>query len=171
GAGTTGVQLLEALTHSANYLPIGFIDTSKTLWGQYVGGLKVYRPERMAALIERHAVREVLLALPKARRRERQVALRRLEPLKVTVRSLPAIEDLAPGRVTVSDLRPVGAEDLLGRDPVPPDAALLARNIVDKSVMVTGAGGSIGAELIRQILRYGPPRRLVLLESSEEHLY
>ena len=86
------------------------------------------------------------------------------------MRTLPAIEDLAAGRVTVSDLRPVEAEDLLGRDPVPPNAALLARNIEDKSVMVTGAGGSIGSELVRQILRQGP-RRLVLLDAGEGPLY
>jgi FlaA1/EpsC-like NDP-sugar epimerase len=171
GAGATGVQLLEALRHSANYVPVGFIDTSTTLWGQYVGGLKVYRPERLAALIERNEVREVLLALPRARRAERQAVLRRLEALSVGVRTLPAIEDLATGRVTVSDLRPVGAEDLLGREPVPPDADLLKRTIVGRSVMVTGAGGSIGSELVRQILRYGPPRRLVLLEASEAQLH
>ena len=129
GAGTTGVQLLEALRRSGTYEPIGFIDMSPTLWGQYVAGLKVYRPERMAAIVQRHDVREVLLAMPKAKRRERQAALRQLEPLMVSVRTLPAIEDLAAGRVTVSDLRPVEAEDLLGRDPVPPNAALLARNI------------------------------------------
>jgi FlaA1/EpsC-like NDP-sugar epimerase len=171
GAGTAGVQLLEALRHGSNYVPIGFIDTSATLWGQYVGGIKVYRPERMAALIENNDIREVLLALPKARRRERQQALRQLETLSVAVRTLPALEDLASGSVTVSDLRPVGAEDLLGRDPVPPDAALLRRTILERSVMVTGAGGSIGAELVRQILRYGPPRVLVLLEASEAQLH
>ena len=98
----------------------------------------------------------MLLAMPKARRRERQAALRQLEPLMVKVRTLPAIEDLASGRVTVSDLRPVEADDLLGRDPVPPNAELLARNIADKSVLVTGAGGSIGSELVRQILRQRP---------------
>jgi FlaA1/EpsC-like NDP-sugar epimerase len=171
GAGTTGVQLLDALRHAPNYVPIGFIDTSETLWGQYVGGLKVYRPQRMAALIERNDIREVLLALPKARRRERQTALRQLEALPVGVRTLPAIEDLATGRVTVSDLMPVGAEDLLGRDPVPPDADLLRRSISGGSVLVTGAGGSIGSELVRQILHYGMPRALVLLEASEAQLH
>jgi FlaA1/EpsC-like NDP-sugar epimerase len=171
GAGTTGVQLLEALRHSRNYAPIGFIDTSATLWGQYVGGLKVYRPERIPALLERNDVREVLLALPQARRRERQAALRQLSAYSVAVRTLPAIEDLATGRVTVSDLRPVGAEDLLGREPVPPDAALLRRTIIGRSVLVTGAGGSIGSELVRQILHYGPPRALVLLEASEAQLH
>jgi FlaA1/EpsC-like NDP-sugar epimerase len=170
GAGTTGVQLLEALRRSETYVPVGFVDMSPTLWGQYVAGLKVFRPERMAGLVQRHDVTEVLLAMPKANRRERRAALRQLEALMVGVRTLPAIEDLAAGRVTVSDLRPVEAEDLLGRDPVPPNTELLARNIEDKSVLVTGAGGSIGSELVRQILRHGP-RRLVLLEAGEGQLY
>jgi FlaA1/EpsC-like NDP-sugar epimerase len=171
GAGAAGVQLLEALRHGSNYVPIGFIDTSETLWGQYVGGIKVYRPQRMASLIASNDIREVMLALPKARRRERQLALRQLEALSVAVRTLPALEDVASGSVTVSDLRPVGAEDLLGREPVPPDADLLRRTILGRSVMVTGAGGSIGSELVRQILRHGPPRVLVLLEASEAQLH
>jgi FlaA1/EpsC-like NDP-sugar epimerase len=170
GAGTTGVQLLDELRRSGAYEPIGFIDTSPTLWGMYVGGLKVYRPERLPSMVQRRNVREVLLAMPMVRRRERRAALRQLETLAVSVRTLPAIEDLASGRVTVSDLRPVGAEDLLGRDPVPPNATLLARNIQGKSVMVTGAGGSIGSELVRQILRQDP-RRLVLLDAGEGALY
>jgi len=170
GAGTPGIQLLEALRHAGGYQPVGFIDTSPTLWGQYVAGIKVYRPERLAGLIETHDVREVLLAMPQSMRAERRDALRRLEPLMVGVRLLPALEDLAEGRVTVSDLRPVEVEDLLGRDPVPPDAGLLARNIAGKSVMVTGAGGSIGSELVRQVLHHGP-RRLVLLELGEGPLF
>jgi FlaA1/EpsC-like NDP-sugar epimerase len=170
GADRTGVQLLEALRRAGTYDPVGFIDNTPTLWGQYVADLKVYRPERLHALVQHRDVREVLLALPKASRRERQAALRQLEPLAVNVRTLPAIEDLAAGRVTVSDLRPVEAEDLLGRDPVPPNATLMARNIANKSVMVTGAGGSIGSELVRQILRQRP-RRLVLFDAGEGQLY
>ena len=120
GAGTTGVQLLDELRRSSTYEAIGFIDMSPTLWGMYVSGLKVYRPERLANIVQRKDVTEVLLAMPMARRQERRAALRQLEPLMVKVRSLPAIEDLASGRVTVNDLRPIEAEDLLGRDPVPP---------------------------------------------------
>jgi FlaA1/EpsC-like NDP-sugar epimerase len=170
GAGTTGVQLLEELRRSGTYDPIGFIDMSPTLWGQYIAGLKVYRPERLPAIVQRKEIREVLLAMPRARRMERRAALSELENLTVSVRTLPAIEDLAAGRVTVSDLRPVEADDLLGRDPVPPNADLLARNIAGRSVMVTGAGGSIGSELVRQVLRQGP-RRLILLDASEGALY
>jgi FlaA1/EpsC-like NDP-sugar epimerase len=170
GAGTTGVQLLEELRRAGTYEPIGFIDTSPTLWGMYVSGLKVYRPQRLPGIVQRKDIHEVLLAMPMARRQERRAALHQLEPLMVKVRTLPGIEDLAAGRVTVSDLRPVEAEDLLGRDPIPPDAELLSRNITGKSVMVTGAGGSIGSELVRQILRQNP-KRLVLLEAGEGQLY
>jgi FlaA1/EpsC-like NDP-sugar epimerase len=170
GAGTTGVQLLEALRCAGSCEPVAFVDPNPTMRSQYVGGLKVYLPDRLPGLIQRLGVDEVLLVMPKARRRDRQAALRQLEALKMRVRTLPAIEDVAAGRFTVSDLRPVETEDLLGRDPVPPDAALLARNIAGKSVMVTGAGGSIGSELVRQVIRQGP-RRLVLFERSEAHLY
>jgi FlaA1/EpsC-like NDP-sugar epimerase len=170
GAGSAGVQLLEALHAAGSYRPVCFIDPDPTLRGQYVGGLRVWPPERMAEMLHRFGVEEVLMAMPKARRRDRRTALGELERLKVRVRTLPAIEDVAAGRFTVSDLRPVGTEDLLGREPVPPDAALLARNIAGKSVLVTGAGGSIGAELVRQIVRQGP-KRLVLFERSETALY
>ncbi len=170
GAGKTGVQLVDALRNAGNYAPVGFVDPSPTMWGQYVAGLKVYRPERMAGIIQRHDVREVLLAMPSTHRHERQAALRQLESLKVSVRTLPAIEDLASGRVTASDLRPVEARDLLERDPVSPNLELLARNIRGKAVLVTGAGGSIGSELVRQILRQGPCR-LVLMDAAEPPLY
>jgi FlaA1/EpsC-like NDP-sugar epimerase len=170
GAGTTGVQLLEALNAAGGYKPAAFVDPEQTLAGQFVAGLKVYRPERITGLIQHFGVQEVLLAMPKARRHDRQAALRELERLKIRVRTLPAMEDVAAGRVTVSDLRHVEADDLLGRDAIPPDKTLLARNIAGKSVLVTGAGGSIGSELVRQVLAQGP-RRLVLLERSESHLY
>jgi FlaA1/EpsC-like NDP-sugar epimerase len=170
GADKTGVQLLEALKASEGYKPVAFVDPEKTLAGQFVAGLKVFPPRRLAGLIQRFDVEEVLLAMPKARRQDRRAALRQLEQLKVRVRTLPAMEDVASGRVTVSDLRHVEAEDLLGRDAVPSNAALLERNIAGKSVMVTGAGGSIGSELVRQILPHRP-KRLVLLERSEAHLY
>jgi UDP-N-acetylglucosamine 4,6-dehydratase len=170
GAETTGMQLLEALQSAGHCEAVAFIDPNPTLRGQYVGELRVHPPEHLPGLVKRLDIDEILLAMPKARRHDRQAALRQLEALHMRVRTLPAIEDVAAGRFTVSDLRPIDTEDLLGRDPVPPDPALLARNIAGKSVMVTGAGGSIGSELVRQIVRQGP-RRLVLLERSEAHLY
>jgi FlaA1/EpsC-like NDP-sugar epimerase len=170
GAETTGMQLLEALQGAGDCEAVAFIDPNPTLRGQYVGGLRVHAPERLPGLVQRLDIDEVLLAMPKARRHDRQAALRELEGLKMRVRTLPAIEDMAAGRFTVSDLRPIETDDLLGRDPVPPDPTLLARNIAGRSVLVTGAGGSIGSELVRQIVRQGP-RRLVLFERSEAHLY
>lgn len=170
GAGNAGVQLLKGLNDARDYHPVAFVDPDPTLRGQYVGGLRVFAPERTADILSRFNVAEVLMAMPKSRGSERRAALRQLELLKVRVRTLPAVEDVTAGRFTVSDLRPIEIEDLLGREPVPPDQTLLARNIKGKSVLVTGAGGSIGAELVRQIVRQGP-RRLVLLERSETVLY
>ena len=170
GAGAAGAELLQSLLRSRNYQPIGFIDENRSLWGQVVGGLKVYKPEKIDKLIERHGVKEVLLAVPEATRRRRQEIIQALTRYPVIVKTLPAMEDIATGRVSVTDLRPLDVDDLLGRDPVPPDLDLLHRNVRAKCVMVTGAGGSIGSELTRQILKLAPAR-LVLVDVSEPALY
>ena len=170
GAAGAGVQLAEALRRSGDYLPVGFLDETESLIGQSIGGLKVYRVDKLSRLIERDAVKEVLLALPESQRRERRAIIKRLAALPVRVKTMPAIEDIATGRVSVTDLKPIEVDDLLGRDPVPPDADLLKRAITGKAVLVTGAGGSIGSELTRQILRQAP-RALVLYEQSEAALY
>ena len=170
GAGAEGVQLLEAFRRTGEREAIGFIDDTPSLIGQQVAGLKVYRVDKLSRFVERDAVKEVLLALPRRQRRERQEIIRRLAQHAVRVKTMPAMEDIATGRVSVTDLRPIDVDDLLARDPVPPDAELLARAIRGKSVMVTGAGGTIGSELTRQILRQSP-RRLVLLDLSEAALY
>jgi FlaA1/EpsC-like NDP-sugar epimerase len=170
GAGGAGVRLLEALRSSGNYAPIGFIDDTPSLIGQVIDGLKVYRAEKLPRLIEREGVKEVLLALPERQRRDRRAIIRRLAESPVRVKTMPSMEDIATGRVAVTDLKPIEVDDLLGRDPVPPDPALLERAIAGKSVMVTGAGGTIGSELSRQILRQRP-RVLILYEVSEAALY
>ena len=170
GAGATGVQLLEALRQNGTSECVGFLDATPSLWGQYVGGIKVYRPEKLAALIDRGRVSSIFLAIPDAERRQRRAVLKWLEHYPVRVQILPGMRDLAAGRVTVTALRAVEADDLLGRDPAPPDARLLSQTITGKSVMVTGAGGSIGSELVRKILRQHP-RQLVLFELSEVALY
>jgi FlaA1/EpsC-like NDP-sugar epimerase len=170
GAGSTGVQLLEALRQNGTTECVGFLDATPSLWGQYVAGVKVYRPEKLGALIERANVASIYLAITDAERRQRSAVLKWLEHYPVRVQILPAMQDLAAGRVTVNALRPVEVDDLLGRDAAPPDAGLLSLNIAGKSVMVTGAGGSIGSELVRNILRQHP-RRLVLFELSEVALY
>ena len=170
GAGQLGVQLLAALRRANDREPVAFIDTEPSLWRQYVAGLKVYDPDHVGALIERYNVREILIALPEERRRERRRMLKELAVHPVEVKVLPAVEDITSGRVRVSDLRPLEVNDLLGRDKVPPNAELLARKTRDKSILVTGAGGSVGSELVRQLLKYSP-RRLVLLDISEAALY
>jgi FlaA1/EpsC-like NDP-sugar epimerase len=171
GAGAAGVQLQEALEASSDYKPIAFLDDNSSLMGQRIGGLKVYPSERISRFMLREGVTDVLLAIPDRSRRERKDVYAKLAAHDgLNVRTMPSLEDIAAGRVSVTDLRSVELEDLLGRDPVPPDADLLTRAIRGKSVMITGAGGSIGAELTRQILRQGP-RRLVLFELSEAALY
>ena len=170
GAGPTGVQLLNALQLSSGYKAIGFIDERSTLKRQVVAGLKVHRPTRLRDLIRDHLIDEIFLAMPEASRARRRTILKRLEVYKVGVRTLPGLADIASGRVGISDLKAVSASDLLGRDRVRPDAALLRRAIFGKSVLVTGAGGSIGSELARQIYEQ-KPKRLILLDNAEPALF
>lgn len=170
GAGQAGLQLMDAIRRTHDLRIAGFIDDTATLAGQYVGDVKVYPPSKISRLIEREGVRQIVLALPPERRRHTREILATLQQFPVEVKHLPAIEDVALGRVTVSDLKSVGVEDLLGRDPVPPNPDMLAENIRGKVVMVTGAGGSIGSELVRQIVRQGPAK-LILFEISEAALY
>ena len=170
GAGPVGIQLLRALNEAGNYRPVAFIDSNTSLAGQFVHGLKVLRPEKIGKVIADEHVDEVLLATPSALRGERRVALKALEAFPVVVKTLPALEEIASGRVEVSDLRPIDVEDLLGRDPVAPDLELLTAQVHGKSVLITGAGGSIGSELSRQLLQLGP-KTLVLFDVSEAALY
>jgi UDP-N-acetylglucosamine 4,6-dehydratase len=170
GAGPVGIQLLRALNEAGNYRPVAFIDSNPSLAGQVVHGLKVLRPEKIGKVIADEHVDEVLLATPSALRGERRVALKALEAFPVTVKTLPALEEIASGRVEMSDLRPIDVEDLLGRDPVTPDMELLTAQVHGKAVMITGAGGSIGSELSRQLLQLGP-KTLVFLDVSEAALY
>lgn len=170
GAGQLGSELLEALRRVSDREPVGFIDNAKDMWGQYVGGVKVYRPEKIGHVIERAEVREILLAVPETKRRERRQIMSELENYPVAVKVMPSMEEIATGKVGITDVRPLEVEDLLGRDPVPPNLELLARSIRGKSILVTGAGGSVGSELVRQILKQHPSR-LVLLDISEVALY
>lgn len=170
GAGTQGHALYHAIRRSRDLAVVGFVDPDPTLWRQYVDGIRVHAPQHLPNLVRSQNVTQVLLALQNASRDERLRALRWLENCPAEVRSVPPIEDIASGRVSVSDLRRVEASDLLGREPIPADPALMSRNIRDKCVLVTGAGGSIGSELVRQVLRCAP-RRLVMLDASETNIY
>jgi len=170
GAGDLGVQLLGALRRSVEYEPFGFIDPEPSLWRQFVGGLKVYPPTRLADLIDDYDVHEVVIALPEGRRRERRRIYNEIQALPVKVKILPALEDITSGRARVSDLRPLEVNDLLGRDKVPPHRDLLSRSTTDKSILVTGAGGTVGSEIASQLAQLAPSK-IVLFDISEAALY
>ena len=170
GAGQAGAQLVAMLKISHHLRPVAFIDDNDSIHHQQINGLTVYPFDELAGVIEKYKVRDVLLAMPAASRRKRSQILRNLEAYPVHVRTLPDLMDIAEGRIEVSDIREVDICDLLGREPVAPDQALLHKNITGKVVMVTGAGGSIGSELCRQIIHLAP-EKLVLFELSEFSLY
>ena len=170
GGGLAGRQLLNAMANNQEMRVVGFLDDDPSLQGQTLNGLRVYDPAELATVVRDKGVSTVLLALPSISRHRRNEILSEMKAVKVAVRTLPSVTDLAQGKVTVSDLRELDIEDLLGRDPVPPDEMLLGKTILGKSVLVTGAGGSIGSELCRQIAAIGP-KTLVLFEQSEHVLY
>jgi FlaA1/EpsC-like NDP-sugar epimerase len=170
GAGEAGAQLAAALASGRKYLPVTYVDENRALCGTDIHGVPVIAPEEMPEALRKHSVTRVLLAIPGATRRRRAEVIASLVGMDVHVQLVPDLEDLAAGRARMHELREVDAADLLGRDSVPPNQLLLDACIRGKSVLVTGAGGSIGSELCRQILRQGPTR-LCLLEMSEHSLY
>lgn len=170
GAGSAGRQLASALANSAELRPVGYLDDDAKLHGQTLNGLKIYNPSRLDELVKKLNVQDVLLAMPSASRARRNEILDLTRKAHVQVRTLPGLAELAQGNVQVSDLKELDIEDLLGRDPVVPNPALLTKNIAGKVVLVTGAGGSIGSELCRQIIK-AKPTVLLLVESSEFALY
>jgi FlaA1/EpsC-like NDP-sugar epimerase len=170
GAGSAGARLVQSLRAARSLYPVAFVDDSESLVGKVVAGLKVYGPDDLGRVCETHGVAQVLLAVPSASRRRRQSVLERLETLGLRVQTVPDITEILSGSAKVEDVREVDVADLLGRDIVPPNQELFDACIRGKVVLVTGAGGSIGSELCRQIVRQGP-RRLLLLEMSELALY
>ena len=170
GAGSSGRQLTVALRAGRDFQPVAFVDDSPALQRMEILGLKTYSPEELPDLVERLSIRQILLAIPSAGRSRRLEIINRLEALKVEVRVIPGMSDLVDGVVKAEDIREVEIDDLLGRDTVPPNQDLLDANITNKHVMVTGAGGSIGSELCRQIV-LSRPATLVLYEQSEFALY
>ena len=170
GAGAAGRQLSSALRHSSELKPIAFIDEDKSLQGNFLNGIKVLSPSKLAKLIKRKNILEVLIAIPSAKRYEISRIVSSIGDLPVKVRVLPGVAELAQGKVSITDLKPLEVADLLGREPVRADQELLSSNIRSKVVMVTGAGGSIGSELCRQILKI-KPKLLILYEMSEVSLY
>ncbi|WP_288403672.1 nucleoside-diphosphate sugar epimerase/dehydratase [uncultured Acinetobacter sp.] len=170
GAGDAGQQIAAALHRSDDHTPVFFIDDKVSLQDQIVGGLKVYSTAKALRNFKKYKIDEILLALPSVGRVRKSEIIQQLEPAFVKVTELPGLTKLVDGDIRVSDIREVDIIDLLGRDPVPPIAHLLAKNIQNKIVMVTGAGGSIGSELCRQIIK-NQPKMLVLYELTEFALY
>ncbi len=171
GAGEAGVQLALSLEHSQEMVLLGFIDDDPGLKGQQIAGLPILGGiESIEAVKDRYDTLEVLLALPSATRSDRQAILKRLELVEVAVRTMPSLDDIALGRAKLTELDDIDTLDLLGRDFVEPQQALMRRCLHGKTVLVSGAGGSIGAELCRQIIQHAP-KRLILLEHGEYPLY
>ncbi|MEX0619777.1 MAG: nucleoside-diphosphate sugar epimerase/dehydratase [Pseudohongiellaceae bacterium] len=170
GAGSSGMQLVAALQNGDQYLPVAFVDDGRHIVGSTVNGIRVYNPNSLYELIETYSVRQILLAIPSATHAERKEILNRLEHLPVHVKTVPDLFDMVSGKMGVDEVRDIDIEDLLGRDIVPPNPELLGACISGKSVMVTGAGGSIGSELCRQIILM-KPARLILLDAFEFGLY
>ena len=170
GAGAAGRQIAAALMGSREYRPVAFADDQRVMHGSLIGSLRVHAPAQLPDLVRKWPGVSVLLAIPSASRKRRQEILDSLLPLGVHVRSLPDMSQIVAGEARVEDIRELDVTDILGRDAVSPNGALFSACIRGKSVMVTGAGGSIGSEICRQILR-NQPKRLVLLELSEIALY
>ncbi len=170
GAGSTGVQLARILREGSAYKPVAMLDDNPIMQGRRVGGFEIYPPAAVKVLCEELSVHTVLLAMPSANLRRRREILEYLSEFPVRVQTVPDYSDIVSGKARVDELSDVAVNDLLGRDPVPPDPELLSTCISQKNVLVTGAGGSIGSELCRQILRLHP-KRLVLQEMSETALY
>lgn len=170
GAGESGRQLLTALHHGDQYRAVVFVDDDPRLLRAVINGLQVARPEEMAQLIDEHNITQVLLAIPSASPERRKEIINSLVGLPVYVRTVPKINELVAGHASVNQIQDIELDDLLGRETVPPHPELIDRCITEKIVMVTGAGGSIGSELCRQIL-LSAPRVLLLFDNSEYALY
>ena len=170
GAGNAGRQLSVAIGNTSSMRVVGFLDDDPRLQGRVLNGLPIYRPNDLVSLVSSLSIRDVLLALPTISRKRRNEILNQMLQAKVSVRTLPSVAELVEGKVSTLDLRELDIEDLLGRDPVEPDQGLLSKNLKNKVVLVTGAGGSIGSELCRQIVQ-ASPSVLLLVEQSEFALY
>jgi FlaA1/EpsC-like NDP-sugar epimerase len=170
GAGVAGRQLVAAIANSKDMRVVGFIDDNLALHGSVMNGIKIFPSQDIARLVTRLGVVDILLAIPSTSRSRRAEVIEFLRGSKANIRTLPSIVDLADGSVTISDIRDLKMEDILGRNQVEPNQVLLSRNVKGKTVLVTGAGGSIGSELCRQILSLDP-KILLLVEMSEASLY
>ncbi len=170
GAGAAGAQLAASLRIARSHRVVGFLDDNIDLWGRQLDGARVDAPRRLPELISRYHPSEVLLAIPSLSRSRRRQIVEDVQAFEVTVLQVPSFEEITSGRARIDDMRPIAIEELLGRDAVTPDSELLGATVRGRCVLVSGAGGSIGSELCRQILTLAP-RRLILLEQHEPSLY
>jgi FlaA1/EpsC-like NDP-sugar epimerase len=170
GANSAGISVAETMRDSRDYSLRAFIDDDPALRGQMIGGVPIYPPSALERLAEALPVDEVLLALPKATRSQRLAAISMVSGLNLPVMTVPAAEEIVSGRFSVSDVRPIEVNDLLRRDPVEPLTELIRDAVTGRSILVTGAGGSIGSEICRQVI-HAAPRKLVLFDHSEFSLY
>ncbi|AOE50142.1 polysaccharide biosynthesis protein [Kangiella sediminilitoris] len=170
GAGSAGRQLATSLMSGGEYFPMAFIDDDKSLEGASIQGIKIYNSSKLKELVSEKSIDRVLLAVPSISRAERKSIINKVEKAGVAVQTIPGMTDIVSGKMKIDEFQNVDIEDLLGRDPVPPVQELLEKDIRNNVVMVTGAGGSIGAELCRQIVNL-KPSVLVLYEISEYNLY
>lgn len=170
GAGAAAAQLAAALRLARSHTVVAFIDDSPELWRRELDGVAIQPPQLLPELLSRHQVSQVLLAMPSLSRSKRRSIVQDIQQLGVSVLQVPSLEEITSGTARINTLRPIAIEELLGRDAVPPDPHLLGPGVRGSVVAVTGAGGSIGSELCRQILRLAP-KALVLLERSEPALY
>lgn len=170
GAGESGAQLAITLLNGTQYMPVAFIDDDRSLRGNTIHGIRVYNAGHLGRLVNEFGIRRILLAIPSATPEQRGRILNQLSELPIQISTVPDIRELIAGKADVAQIEEIKISDLLGRDMVPPDEELLRSSIEDKSVLVTGAGGTIGSELCRKILR-ADPRRLVLYDNSEFALY
>jgi UDP-N-acetylglucosamine 4,6-dehydratase len=170
GAGSAGIELESALTHNPNINVIRFIDNNPKIIGTYISGIKVEHPKHLERLITEKELKEVYIAIPSLSRQEKTDLINGLKIYPLIIKSIPSLSDLIEGRVSISNLRKIKIEDLLNRKAVKPDQDLLLKNIEGKCILVTGAGGSIGSELCRQIIKLDP-KLLILFDISESSLY
>ena len=170
GAGREGIVLADSLNSDGRYKPVAFIDTDYTLVGRTLAGLRVFSSEQIPELVRRLKPQQAMIAKPQQNRATRRVLVEMLIDNGLLVKTIPALNEFVEGKIDVNALQPVRLEDLLGRDPVPPDQALMEKAVKDQVVMVTGAGGSIGSELVRQISAFAP-RKILLVDNSEFGLF
>ena len=170
GAGNAGIQLVESLTKSMDYAPVAFIDDNKKKQGTIINYIQIFPFENLEKVIKKFDVKLILLAIPSASASKRVEILKKLSKFPLEVKVLPSVDNIVNGEVTIDSIKHVQVEDILGRDAVLPKESLLKKNIKGKNILITGAGGSIGSELCRQILNL-EPKKIVLFENSEFNLY